>query len=176
MPRLLAMLIPMLVLLFLRRALTPVDGGPAGPVAAARLAIIRFLSEHFAGGHVSDEVVGSLLAIALLLAGLMGFVLHVVLQERAFGPWLNGLFCFFGAAGMVAASVAILPRDYIAEPSSLVIIASVGAICTLMLFALLKAALLERLDDFASGARPIGGSPGNKAVPANRIGAVMRRF
>jgi hypothetical protein len=175
MQRILATLAPVVFLFFLRRTLNPADGPQSGQVAAAQLAAIRFLSERLAGGYISDEAVGLIFAVMLLLAGVMGFVLHLVLQDKGFGPWLNGLLCFFGAACTDIVFVMFAPRAYVANPSALLMISSVGAICLLLLVAVIKAALLARFDDFASGANPLGVAR-KKGVPPSRISAVTRRY
>lgn len=175
MQRLLAPLVPLVLLFFLRQLLTPADGHQTGYVAAAQLAVVRFLSERLAGGHVPDDAVGLIFGVVLLLAGVMGFLLHLALEERGFGPYLNGVLCFFGAASADAAFVALAPRAYVADPSVLVMSSSLGAVCALLLAALIKAALLQRFDDFASGARSTEAQRKN-GVPARRITAATRRL
>lgn len=175
MNRVLMTLISLGFALFLRKAMATPDPHETGAVNHAQLGVARYLSHRLAGGQISEDVVGVVFGVMLLFAGVMGFLLHFVVKERGFGPYLNGIICFFGACGVDAAFVTLAPRALVTL-SALVMMSSLGAIAALVLFALIKAALLARFDEVVSGARPLGAPQRRGGVPASRMNAATRRF
>ena len=178
MNRILSVLIPFATLFFWNKITSTPAADPAAPqasnVSKTQLAVTRFLAEKITDAPVTDGVVSLMLLAALFFSAVVGYICHIALDERAFGPRINSVLSFFGAALAVFGWVLVAPKAYVGRPASLLIVGSVGAVSFLLSFALAKAALLARFDEVASGARPVSFSSRGRP-PASRMNAVTSR-
>lgn len=178
MNRILSAVVPFAVLLFWNKLTsTPAADATAAQqssVAKSQLAVTRFLAERLTDAPLSEAAISLILLAALLFSVIVGYLCHIGLANRAFGPRINGVLCFFGAAVAVLGWALITPKAYLGGPTSLLLVGSVGAVAFVLLFALIKAALIVRFDEVASGARPVSfGAKGHRS--ASRLNAVTSR-
>jgi hypothetical protein len=166
MNRILSALIPIAALFFWNKFASAPASDVASPqasnVSKTQFAVAGFLGEKIAGAPLSEQAVSLILPAAVFFSAIVGFLCHFALEDRAFGPRINGVLSFFGAAIAIFGWVLVAPKAYVGAPASLLMVGSVGAVALLLLFALIKVAIVARFDEAASGARPVSSAP--KAV------------
>lgn len=180
MERYLKTILPVIALFFLRRAFTPKitaeDVAAAGsrPAHSYQFEVTGALAQKILDTRLSEDALTLIALAALFFSAVVGYVCDILLDDRAFGPKVNGVLCFLGSAIAVLGWIFVAPKAYVGNPSSILIVSSVGAVLFLLLFAILKAALISRFDEVASGARPVRLS--SRGGPSeSRLNAVTSR-
>jgi len=152
---------------------------PADPSASAsgppdaRTKIVGAIAERFVDAHIDERALGLLTASALVYSVILAVVCAAVLGERGFGRGLGSAICFAGAAGSIGAIALIAPKT--ATPGGLVLAGALGSAALMALCAFLKAMLIARLDDFASGAATAPGFGASRSAPRIDAATAHRR-
>lgn len=102
MNRILSALIPLAALFFWNKIMSTPAADPTAPqganVSKTQLAVTRFLAEKITNAPLSEAAVSLILLAGLIFSAIVGYICHIGLDARAFGPRINSLLSFFGAA------------------------------------------------------------------------------
>lgn len=106
--------------------------------------------------------------VAGLFLAALGFLVDLMLRGRGFGAAGNASLLLTGFAGAAWAWWLVAPIAFQGRLEALVLVSALGGGGVLLLAAWLRRLVLERLEDFASGATPSGPASASTA-PSPRV-------
>ena len=181
MNRILMFFVTMLPLLFWNKLSAVLFGAPDAPAATGaapaaqassgmKRKIVDYFAQRMAGAHVDDRMLELLTLAAAVYSLVLGYLFHAALGERAFGPRLNGLFSFFGAASGVGGLLFLAGKPQPSSLTALIYAAMFGSAALLIALSILKALVAAKIDELASG-----GGAARPPAALGRLNAVANR-
>ncbi len=141
------------------------DGGPLGFLAKFMLRLASALGID----EVNESGFAMLVAGALVVASAMGWIYHLVFEQRGFGPWLNGVIAFsFGSVAVIHWS-HVMHRD---GGANAVVVALLGSAAGLLALVIIKKIIVDGVGLFS-----VRGASSGTSRPRNadRVAAATRR-